>query len=96
MATITIEIPKEIDARVIKGFCTRNGYQDTIIASDSVTMISNPETKKAFLTRKLYEYIVSSVEIVESDDAAQQARIAVSEDIAKVITPVMKEATIVP
>ena len=69
MARISIDIPDNILTRVVNGFCSNYGYQDTIDG------IPNPETKQQFLKRKIIEFVKEAARNTEMNAAANAASI---------------------
>lgn len=68
MATVTITIPSNITNRVLDGFCKRYGYSPLLEDGSS-----NPETKAAFVKRKIIEHIKKAVREAEIEDAVNIA-----------------------
>lgn len=79
MAQITITIPDAHLQRILNGFAYQHGYQDEIPAVGANRrdiLIPNPETKAQFTRRSLKRLILQSVRVYESEQAAEQARLA--------------------
>jgi hypothetical protein len=86
MASITITIPDAVKDRVLDAFCKQRGYQETVTASDSVTIIPNPESKAAFVKRTLKEVVINDVRQYEMSQASQEASKAASEKVINEIS----------
>ena len=69
MATITIDLGDDHAARIRRSFCEYHGYRETL--GDGTP---NPETRPAFMKRKLSEYVRACVTAHEADAAALAAR----------------------
>jgi hypothetical protein len=87
---IKIEVPKELEKRVLDAFASLHGYQETVIAPNSVDMLPNPEGKAEFMTRLLNEFVMQDVKRYEGDAAADVARKAAHEKVASEVTIVSK------
>jgi hypothetical protein len=73
MATITFEIPAEIEDRVINEFCLELGFED-----------SDRDGQIEFMTGKLFEHITEMVKLYETTQAVAAARAQMDES-AKII-----------
>jgi len=71
MATINLEIPKEIEERVISGYCKQHGQTSGTIE---------------FMTKMLYEHISEMVRHAETESALQQNKIEIEEKQAELET----------
>jgi len=80
MASITINIPDSIAARVLNGFATNYGYQETINGQP------NPQTKAQFAKAQLIDIIKGAVKAAEAQTAATAARNAAIQDVDNNIT----------
>jgi hypothetical protein len=78
--TITINIPDAVSNRVLNGFASAQGYQDTIDGQP------NPETKQQFLKRRLIEFIHQAVKFQESEAAGTVAKQAAIQRVDSEIT----------
>lgn len=74
---ITITIPETTKARVIKGFCSQQGYAEILDNGEA-----NPETKKQFFHRKIQEFIVNSI----LKDETEIAKNAAADTVRKSVT----------
>lgn len=69
MATVTITIPDEQVTRVLNAFAVKFRYDDTK---------ETGETKAQFAQRMVRQFMIKTVRQVEADQAAQDARDAIT------------------
>jgi hypothetical protein len=81
MATITINIPDAIAARVVNGFAQRYNYSPVLENGSA-----NPETKSQFAKRKVIEFIKQAVREAEVQTATNTAATAAAAGVENDIT----------
>ena len=87
MATLSIEIPNPVAARLMNAIAAQNGYQETVnIGTEEVPeIVPNPQSKAEFAKQWVILQLKHQVRHYESQiagrDAAQVAADAVDNDI---------------
>ncbi len=71
---LTIDIPTEVEQRVIDAFARRHEYKDEVPDETASTLIPNPQSRAAFLKERMIAYIRASVEAEEVEAAVRVAR----------------------
>jgi hypothetical protein len=81
MATLTINIPDAIAARVVNGVCKRYHYSTTL--EDGTP---NPETKQQFFKRMVIVFLKRAVREAEVETTSQEAAEAAAASVETDIT----------
>lgn len=81
MTKIILDISDAVTDRVVDALCGLNGYQETVLDNDQVTMIPNPISKPQFAKQSLIKGIKADVIKYETQQEINSLRTAKIQDI---------------